>query len=74
MSAVQPQLEKLRRRQEVTNYPRIHKPFELEYADIIRLGNPALNISSTAPATLPALTSVVGWVGVLLNNSSFVSV
>ncbi|OAX32223.1 hypothetical protein K503DRAFT_800900 [Rhizopogon vinicolor AM-OR11-026] len=45
-----------------------------EHADIVRVGNRNELILSTAAAALAALTSVIGWAGILLNNRSFLAV
>ena len=45
-----------------------------EHADIVRVGNRTELIISTAAATLAALTSIIGWAGILLNNRSFLAV
>jgi hypothetical protein len=45
-----------------------------EHADIVRVGNRTELIFSTVAATLAAITSVIGWAGILLNNRSFLAV
>ncbi|KAG1742662.1 uncharacterized protein EDB91DRAFT_1127378 [Suillus paluster] len=44
-----------------------------EHADIIRVGNRTELIFSTAASALAAVTSIIGWAGILLNNRSFLA-
>lgn len=45
-----------------------------QYADIIRVGNRTELIISTLAASIAAVTSIIGWAGILLNNRSFLAV
>ncbi|KAF9225133.1 hypothetical protein BS17DRAFT_778196 [Gyrodon lividus] len=45
-----------------------------EHADIVRVGNRTELILSTVATTLAAVTSVIGWAGILMNNRSFLAV
>jgi hypothetical protein len=45
-----------------------------EHSDIVRVGNRTELILSTAATTLSALTSAIGWAGILLNNRTFLLV